>query len=110
LSAATFIGAATSVEGRVAGMTVSVIVGTSVGEIVGTITVDGRRGRGGHRYQFKGAVNARGLFVWHGNTESGRRAVFTGTVGPDGDTLSGKYMSQEPGSLLDVGTFLASRS
>jgi hypothetical protein len=104
-----FIGAATSVEGRVAGMTVSVIVGTSVGEVVGTIVIDGRRGREGHRYHFKGAVNARGLFVWHGSTEEGRRAVFTGTVGPGGNTLSGKYMSQAPGTALEAGNFLASR-
>jgi hypothetical protein len=104
-----FIGAATSVEGRVSGLSVSVIVGTSVGEVVGSITID-RRGRESRRYHFKGAVNARGLFVWHGGTEDGSRAVLTGTVDQDGNTLTGKYMSQEPAGMLEAGTFLASRT
>ena len=90
------------------GLTVSVIVGTSVGEVVGTITLD-RRGRASRRYHFKGAVNARGLFVWHGAIEDGSRAVLTGTVDPEGNTLMGKYMSQEMGGVLEAGTFLASR-
>jgi len=104
-----FIGTVTSVEGRVSGLTVSVIVGTSVGEVVGTITID-RRGRASRRYPFKGAVNARGLFVWHGIAEDGSRAVLTGTVDRAGNTLGGKYMSQEAGGLLEVGTFLAGRT
>ena len=104
-----FIGAVTSVDGRVAGLTVAVIVGTSVGEVVGTITLD-RRGRASRKYQFKGAVNARGLFVWHGGSEDGSRAVLTGTVDAEGNTLSGKYMLQEAGGMLEAGTFLASRT
>ena len=104
-----FIGTTTSIEGRVSGLTVSVVLGTSVGEVVGTIVIDGRMGRTGHRYQFKGAMNARGLFVWHGSTDDGRRAVFTGTVGEDGNTLSGKFMAQETGQALETGAFLASR-
>ena len=104
-----FIGAVTSVEGRVSGLTVSVIVGTSVGEVVGTITID-RRGRGSRRYHFKGAVNARGLFVWHAGDEGGGRAVLTGTVDPRGETLAGKYMLQETGGMLEAGSFLASRT
>src|SRR5579859_945014 len=99
-----FIGAATSVEGRVSGLTVSVIGGTSVGEVVGTITID-RRERESRRYHCKGAVNARGLFVWHGGTEDGGRAVLTGTVDPGGNTLGGKYMAQEVGGGLEAGTF-----
>jgi hypothetical protein len=105
---APFIGAATSVDGRVSGLTVAVVVGTSVGEVVGTITID-RRGRDSRRYQFKGAVNARGLFVWHGGAEDGSRAVLTGTVDSNGATLNGKYMSQEPAGMLEAGSFLASR-
>jgi hypothetical protein len=105
-----FIGTATSVEGRVAGLTVCVIVGTSVGEVAGSVTVDGRRGRDGHRYHFKGAVNNRGLFVWHASAADGRRAVLTGTVGADGNTLTGKYMLQEPNNSLEAGSFLASRN
>jgi hypothetical protein len=104
-----FIGAATSVDGRVSGLTVSVVVGTSVGEAVGTIAID-RRGRDSRRYHFKGAMNARGLFVWHGSTEDGCRAVLTGTVDPEGNSLGGKYMSQEPAGMLEAGTFLASRA
>jgi hypothetical protein len=104
-----FIGAATSVDGRVSGLTMSVIVGTSAGEVVGTITID-RRARQSRRYNFKGAVNARGLFVCHGETEDGSRAVLTGTVDPEGNALTGKYMSQEPAGTLEAGTFLASRS
>jgi len=109
LVGAPFIGTTTSIEGRVRGLTISVILGTSVGEVVGTIVTDGRTGRDGHRYQFKGAMTARGLFVWHASTDDGRRAVFTGTVGPDGNSLGGKFMAQETGHALETGTFLASR-
>lgn len=110
LVGAPFIGTTTSIEGRVSGLTISVVVGTSVGEVVGSIAVDGRMGRPGHRYQFKGAMNARGLFVWHAATDDGRRAVFTGSVSDDGNTINGKFMTQETGRALETGSFIAGRN
>ena len=79
------------------------------GEIAGTILVDGNsRGQGAHLYLFRGNSRRR-IFTLQALATGNRTAILSGTISPDGKSVSGTFLATEPSQGALNGTFEVSR-
>ena len=103
-----FTGAASYADGSSAKLVVHMTTESRTGEIAGTILANSPS-HGQHLYLFRGNAR-RGIFTLQALATGNRVAMLSGTITPDGKSVSGTFLATEPGHPVSNGTFDVSRA
>ncbi len=102
-----FTGSAQYADGSTAKLVVQMTTESRTGEIAGTILANSGT-RGQHLYLFRGNAR-RGIFTLQALATGNRVAMLSGTITPDGKSVSGTFLATEPSNPVSNGTFEVSR-
>jgi hypothetical protein len=103
-----FTGSAKYSDGSGSTLVVHMNTESRTGEISGTILANSPS-RGQHLYLFRGTAR-RGIFTLQALATGNRIAMLTGTISPDGKSISGTFLATEPSHPASNGTFEVNRT